>query len=226
MRICGISDMHGQLSFSIEPCDLLLICGDILPLSIQMNSKYSKGWLNNDFKEWCNKQPCDKVFFIGGNHDMFIQNHEEQLRKMFPKGEKATYIKDETVAFNDIKIYGTPWSKTFGNWFFMKDEEELRRLFEEHEEEIKNSDIVISHDAPYGTSDVLLQEDCPWANGNHIGCKALDYIIEKTQPSILLHGHLHSTNHEMEKLGNTKVYNVSLLNENYKMVYQPLYLSI
>ena len=40
----------------------------------------------------------------------------------------------------------------------------------------------------------------------------------------LLHGHLHSANHDVEKLGDTKVYNVSMLDETYSLKYQPLYM--
>ena len=37
-----------------------------------------------------------------------------------------------------------------------------------------------------------------------------------------LHGHLHSANHGEELLGDTKVYNTSILNEQYNLVYEPL----
>ena len=65
--ICAISDLHGIL-IDIEPCDLVLICGDTIPLNIQSNSKKTKRWLVNEFKPWCESLPCNKVLFIAGNH--------------------------------------------------------------------------------------------------------------------------------------------------------------
>ena len=52
-----------------------------------------------------------------------------------------------------------------------------------------------------------------------------DAILEK-KPKYCFHGHLHSTNHEEELLGNTKVYNTSILNEDYKITYDPVILEI
>ena len=61
-----------------------------------------------------------------------------------------------------------------------------------------------------------------WNNGDHIGSKPLrDAVIEK-KPKYMFHGHLHSTNHDEEVLNETKVYNVSLLDERYEPIYQPL----
>ena len=90
----------------------------------------------------------------------------------------------------------------------------------------KNVDILLTHDAPYGTSDLCFD----WAKWNrnliHIGNEPLrDAIIEKS-PTYNIHGHLHSANHEEEVLENTKVYCVSLLNEEYNISYSPLILNI
>ena len=57
----------------------------------------------------------------------------------------------------------------------------------------------------------------------HIGNEQLrDAILEK-KVHMNLHGHLHSANHEKELLGETEVYNVSLLDEDYIEAYKPLY---
>ena len=104
----------------------------------------------------------------------------------------------------------------------MEEEEES----DERYKDVSHVDIILAHDAPYGVSDVLLQKDCFWADGSHIGNHALTRLIERVKPSLVLHGHLHSTQHKVEMLGDTEVYNISLLNENYEMVYKPLYIKI
>lgn len=35
MKVCAISDMHGQYDFTVPECDILCISGDIVPLEIQ-----------------------------------------------------------------------------------------------------------------------------------------------------------------------------------------------
>ena len=56
MKICGISDMHGKLNFDIDKCDILCICGDIMPLSIQTYHEAGIKWLKKTFIPWCEKK--------------------------------------------------------------------------------------------------------------------------------------------------------------------------
>jgi Icc-related predicted phosphoesterase len=104
--------------------------------------------------------------------------------------------------------------------------EEQDEKYERHLKAIGKIDIILSHDAPYGVSDIILQKECWWADGSHIGNKSLATFIEKAQPKYCLHGHLHTSNREEEMLGNTKVYNVSLMDDDYKMVFKPQYFEI
>ena len=222
MKICGISDMHGKFDFEIKPCDIVLICGDILPLDIQHNLIKSEEWIISFFIPWCTNLPCEKVVFIGGNHDKLLMKAPGTVREVLSNQDKVIYLDSETYEYKGKTIYGTPWCKPFYEWSFMEAEE----ASDERYKNVTHIDILMSHDAPYGISDVILQKDCFWADGSHIGNHALTKLIEKTTPTLCLHGHLHSTNHEQELLGSTMVYNVSLLNENYKMTYEPLYIEL
>lgn len=103
----------------------------------------------------------------------------------------------------------------------MRDEETLVNKFNQIP---INIDILISHDAPHGTSDICFEGFA--ASKGHIGCPELrDAIIEK-KPKYCFHGHLHTSNHEEEVLGETKVYNTSILNEQYDLVYKPLIIRV
>lgn len=227
MKICGISDIHGDLSVKIQPCDVLCICGDIVPLEVQVNSKKSKRWLKELFIPWCSKQPCKKVLIVGGNHDFFLWHHPLQMKEMVKEEEKIEYLLNEGYEFEGVKFFGTPLCKEFGYWAFMYPYDEQDRILDKALEEWgKNIDVLLTHDSPYGVSDIILDKSCPWATDEHIGNKSLEAFIIKTAPKLHLHGHLHSTNHDEEILGVTKVYCVSILGEQYTIEYEPQYFDI
>lgn len=227
LSICAISDLHGYLP-ELEPCDLVLICGDSVPLKYQSDFELTYNWYIKDFRKWAEELECDKVLFIAGNHECTFPRHSEVFYEEFPEEDKITYLQDSEYIYkgNDGKdyiIYGTPWCKVFGRWAFMTSDENLEILYSDIPEDL---DILMTHDQPYGYGDVLLQKDCPWANGEHIGNKPLAKIILEKQPKYLFCAHLHSTDHSCIEISKTKRYNVSLKDERYQPVYKPLYLTI
>lgn len=218
--------MHGQYDFKIEPSDLVLICGDIVPLEIQFDLDLSLKWLKDCFIPWCNNLPCEKVIFIAGNHDKVIYQRTTEVKDLLKGQDKVIYLECEIYEYKGLVIYGTPICKIFGRWSFMEPYDIQKKRYERHLKSIEKIDIIMSHDAPYGISDIILQEDCPWADGEHLGNPALRFFLDEAQPKIMVHGHLHSSNRECEMCGKTEVYNVSLLNENYEMAYKPKYIEI
>jgi Icc-related predicted phosphoesterase len=234
MKICSISDLHGNLIYypsdywkELWECEVLFICGDILPLQIQANSRKSLAWLKKDFIPWAESLPVEQIFLIAGNHDFWFERHNKEAHQLFPVNSKITYIKNETVEYTSIqdgnhyRIFGTPYCNIYGNWPFMQPEEVLEQKFSEIPE---NIDILFTHDAPYGTSDICFQG---WsADGEHKGCPALRNAILEKKPKYNFHGHLHSSNHAEEMLGETKVFNTSILDEEYKPTYYPLIIRI
>lgn len=65
MKVTAISDLHGNL-IDIEPCDLLLICGDISPLEIQRDYIQMTKWIFNEFQEWIMKIDCPTIILTPG----------------------------------------------------------------------------------------------------------------------------------------------------------------
>ena len=233
MRICVMSDLHGELPDAHEVAEITLICGDIVPLRIQRNIPQSKKWLETEFAYWAKNWPGNKVFFIGGNHDFLLDGHYTtndvlQLREItegklhYLDGLKPVdYLSDEGKVY---KIHGTPYCKIFGNWAFMREDGYLRELYKSIP---TGCDIVISHDAA-DINDLGLVPPNVWHPSTSInaGNKVLAEAIKLTKPKYYFCGHIHEGNHHVTKIDDTTMANVSLLNDDYKMVYEPLYLDI
>ena len=226
MKVCVTSDLHGYLP-EIEPCELLLICGDIVSLKHQRYSKSCKQWYTKVFQPWIDSLPCDKVLFIPGNHEVGVEGHEDEYRKLFSPTNKATILLHDYYEYlsNDgivYKIFGTPYCKIFGNWAFMRTNSDLKEKFSEIPEGL---DILLTHDVAYGYADQSLQ-DIGYGTDTHFGTVELrDAILEK-KPKYHFSGHIHTADHNLIMIGDTKHYNVSYLDEKYTPVFKPLYLDI
>lgn len=218
--------MHGKL-MSIDKCDVLCICGDVIPLNIQRIDEASLDWLSSNFLEWVNSQPCEKVLLIGGNHDFAIYRNPDAVKNLF-SGTKVTYLLDEEYVYTDsegkkVKFYGSPWCHKFYNWAYMDyDEDELEKVFLKMPADV---DVLLTHDCPYGCCDIIRQ-NVWWADGKHIGSIGLANAVGKKKPKVMLTGHLHSTDKDGGKLCDTMVYNTSVVDEHYELVYAPHYFEV
>ena len=239
VKVAAISDPHGNLISLDREVDLFLIAGDLVPLSIQENDRKSEKWFKEEFIPWAEAQPAKRVIMVAGNHDRYLSNNgQEKFRSLLPK--KLTYLENSMTLYPEgekkvIVIYGTPLCKPFGNWYFMPPLETQGKIFSgmcsrrfepDGDSPLEVKSILLSHDAPYGCSDIVLDQKCPWYSGDHIGNPELKTLIEELKPTINLHGHLHSTNHEAEWIGQTEVRCVSVLDEEYKVAYKPYYFEL
>lgn len=223
MKILAFSDCHGQLPMIDTKFDLLLIGGDICP-TIDHNYEYQRLWLINKFVPWINNLPFQdqfsKVIFTPGNHDLYFENETPSssiyLNDIgYPCNGRFVYLLNQKYIFDyldngelkQLIIFGTPYCKMFGNWSFMEDDDTLTNIFTKIPDKC---DILLTHDAPFGCSDICYQ-----CSDKHLGNIPLRNAILQKNPSIVIHGHLHSSNHSWEKLGLSKIINVSLLNEQY-----------
>jgi Icc-related predicted phosphoesterase len=228
-----MSDLHGELPDAHDTAEITLICGDIVPLRMQRNIPQSKKWLETEFAYWVKNWPSEKIYFIGGNHDFIFDGHyttNDALQLKILTDEKLWYLNGYTVVdhcSNDgkfYKIYGTPFCHIFGNWAFMREDETLRELYCQMP---NGCDIVISHDAA-DINNLGLVPPNVWHPDSSVnaGNKVLAEFIKLNKPKYYFCGHIHEGNHHVTEIDGTTMANVSLLDDSYQMVYEPLYLDI
>lgn len=229
LKIVAVSDLHGYLPEITEPADIMLIAGDISPLYIQFNKPAMKKWTESKFANWVKSLPVDKVYIVAGNHDGYFEginaiNFDDFKRKC---GDKLVYLENSLDIYHhggkEYKIFGTPYCHIFGNWPFMRSEEYLEEKFKSIPDEL---DIIISHDPPYGICQVdQILEDRIWNSQElkHCGNKKLAERLSQIDYKLLVCGHIHSGSHEPYEFKDGHIVNVSILNENYNINYNPFY---
>ncbi len=222
MKVCFIADMHGKLDFKVDPCDLLVIAGDICPCRgfPYQACMFQENWLNVEFRYWLADQPIRECVAIAGNHDWIW----DVARIMVPKmNANFHYLCDEDIEIMGLNIYGTPQQKVFNDWAFNREPEVLKRYYDEIPEGL---DILITHTPPYKILDKVDFENFK----GHEGCKILKARIRemKQPPKINVFGHMHGEYgiEEVEYIPGVKFINCSLVNEAYKLVEKPVYLEM
>lgn len=228
MLICALSDLHGVLPI-IEPCELVIIAGDIVPLAIQRNYIKSEDWFYTIFSDWIKQLPCDKVIIVAGNHDFYLEKCPMPAIYIAEwTKSKCVYLKDTlyhyiSIEGKEYKIYGTPWCHKFGDWAFMVNDNTLEHIYNAIPEDL---DILITHDTPKIGNLGLLPPSkwsSDWLDAGNI---PLALTITVTQPSLVFCGHLHQCKEKYYKYYNTEIYNVSILDNQYRNVYEPTYINI
>ena len=205
VKICAVSDLHGNLPDDIPACDILLIAGDIChnycpgaPLEPALQEK----WLRTKWADWLKKQPANHILATFGNHDFVTHG-------------QGIYI-DELVVAKGLRIWFSPWSNLYNDWAWMKRPDELATYYAAIPE---GTDIIVSHGPPYGYGDAV--DPRFWTRHNedpHLGSKELVTAIDRVKPSVVVCGHIHSGHGEYQH-NRTRIYNVSLVDEAYKPVY-------
>ena len=222
MKVVGISDIHGYLP-ELPKCDVVCICGDIIPLRIQKDFKESWEWLVNDFTKWCEDLDCNHVIFIAGNHDfVFDKTYSSgfDVGSIWKEHEKIHYLIDDSIKIGDKIFYGSPWCPNLKNWAFYLDSVMLFDKFNQ----IKNCDVLLTHCPPkIEQVGVVLQNG--WNNGRDFGCEELRLALYDKNINWILSGHIHSGDHSVTKyyMNNSyiNIVNVSIKDEDYKNIYKP-----
>lgn len=214
MEIISISDIHGYLP-DLPKCDIVCICGDIVPLNIQKNEYKTHRWFCEDFMMWVNNLDCSNVIIISGNHDFFLSKSYYIFKNSRIDSGKLIYLEDDGVVLDGVSFYGTPWCPVLVNWAYYASEEDLYKKYSKIPD---NVDVLLTHCPPkIGNAGVVLQSG--WNEGRDFGSWELAKVIENKDIKYLFCGHIHSGDHKKTVYNNINIYNVSLKDEDYNVKY-------
>lgn len=225
MKICALSDLHGNLDIKIpNDTQLVLLAGDICPtFRIDLDAQLIQQgrFLFNQFYPWIAKFDHEVPWAMTpGNHDLIFQKESWMVR---PEIIFNSYIDRAKHFLNPdnmdfVKVWCSPWTIPFGiGWAYnLKDQERKKRW----DEIPKDVDIIVVHQPPFGLGDLT-------HDGMHVGCPFLRTRIEEIKPKAVICGHIHDARGSyLCDNGVTKVYNVAMCNDSYQLVNEPTILEI
>lgn len=219
MKIDCIADLHGYMP-DLKGGDLLIVGGDLTARHTPIETV--------EFLCWLEKQEYKKIIFIAGNHDTQLTDYNDVFfdGKIFNLkwSDKIEYLCDSSTEFEGLKIWGSPWTKTFKGMnpnckaFTFDKEDDLMDKFEliPHD-----TDILITHSPPYSVLDKVVE-------GFSVGSPALyNWLKYVERPKLHVFGHIH------EAYGQVEVFptyddkmmisvNASHVNERYQPVNKPV----
>jgi predicted phosphodiesterase len=201
--------MHNQVKLK-EDFDVLIFAGDMLNYGDREVELYS-------FANWWNEIDCKHKICISGNHDGICYNWgKNKIQDFFDKN--THYLVDEVhVLPNGMRLYASPFSKRFMDWWFMYDNAE-----QQWSGIPAKIDILLTHQPPYKHIDIANPKY------GHLGCEILDRKIHELKIPLSIFGHIHQEEGKprIEKTEHTTYINAALLDDNYEMVHEPIYIEL
>jgi Icc-related predicted phosphoesterase len=209
MLIRATSDFHGTLP-EIEPCDLLLIGGDVTP-NHNHRLDFQLEWLDTRFRDWLARVPATRIVGIAGNHDFIFEQAPHAVDGL---GLPWVYLEDEMMWFDGLSIYGTPWVPNLPRWAFYGGPEN-RVSMTKIEGVPEGVDILLSHGPMHGYGDHV----SPMFGDIDVGCRNMAEAMPRIKPRAFVCGHIHEGyghyRHPDIEMG---VFNVAYNDERYRPV--------
>lgn len=181
MKIQIISDTHGKHNEIIieDNIDMLIHAGD----STNWYETIPNEQEFHRFLEWFLAIDVKHKVLIAGNHDAWAT---KKYNTDFVKSKGIIYLEHEYIKIEELKIFGSPYTCTHGNWHFMKARDKMDKYWEYLKPDI---DILITHGPPQGILDLSRNR----ANVlEYCGDKALLRHVLRVKPKYHVFGHIHN----------------------------------
>jgi Icc-related predicted phosphoesterase len=219
MIIDCISDLHGCKP-ALHGGDLLIVAGDLTARDTLEEHLV--------FCDWILRQDYKKVVWISGNHDgryAFLP-----MKGFFLSSDKRdkshiSYLCDSGTEFEGLKIWGSPWTKTFPGMnphckAFTFDTE--KELSEKWMLIPTDTNILITHSPSFGNYDWVKNLD--GSIGPSVGSPLLWMWMLSMVPNLKLHvtGHIHEAYGHSKHANGIHLVNASIMDERYNPVNKPI----
>lgn len=184
IKVWHISDTHGEHELLKVPKDIdaVIHSGDF--------SNYYDVYKNEPetfkFLEWFSSLKIKYKILIAGNHDAFACKRTQHF-KNFCKMYDIIYLENDYTYIEGLKVWGSPYTPTFGTWHFMKDRSKLNEVWKHIPEDV---DVLVVHGPPKGILDASYRFD---GKTDKCGCLSLQkHILNRIKPKFVLFGHIHN----------------------------------
>lgn len=181
-KIWHFSDTHTYHELlKVPECDISICSGDVTnPRDKDVNAKEYL-----EFLDWYGQQTIGYRILIGGNHDTSLESKRIREEDFTSRG--IIYLHDEEVVINGLKIWGSPYTPTFGvGWSFNKSRDKIHAVWEKIPED---TDIVVTHGPPKGILDLSYNRENEL---EFCGDVALKRRMLTIQPKLVCFGHIHN----------------------------------
>lgn len=195
MRIAAVGDVHGDehreaLQSNLDrlgPVDLFLLAGDLT----DRNDREAYGRV----LETIRSRVDAPMYAVFGNNE-YEESHPEYVER-FSDRYDVRFLRDETVTFETRgmsgRIVGSTGALDRPTWWQRKN---IPRIADTYRRRIDILDGLLAGDGPrillthYPPTYVTMgDEKDAWRP--ELGCKALEPVLLRRRPSLVIHGHIH-----------------------------------
>jgi len=182
VEIWHISDTHSfHELLSVPEVDLVIHSGDFTNYhSVIKNEQEALNFLH-----WYGSLNIKYKLLIAGNHDSYAFSLSRIFKEQCNK-YNIIYLENESVEIEGVKIFGSPITPTFGDWYFQKNRNKLERFWNIIP---KDSDIVVTHGPPKTILDLSYNR---FGSLEFCGDRPLLNRLKEINPKLSLFGHIHN----------------------------------
>lgn len=172
LRLVMMSDTHLHHDFPVPDGDVLLHAGDLCETGTLEELERVGQFLQ--------ELPHRHKIVIAGNHDFCFVDHPAEARGLL--GEGVTYLQDEEIEIEGLRLYGSPWQPWHHNMAFnLRRGLEMRACWSRIPEGI---DILMTHGPALSHGDMT-------SRNVRAGCDELHARIRQVRPKLHVFGHIH-----------------------------------